>query len=632
MSILFLLTVALQQPPSAPARPQPLQPEPAIEWLDLPLELPQELRDSVRFGYLEVPQDHADPSGPRIRIAILLVPARGADRVPDPVVSIAGGPGLPAIRFHMELRKEGRHPLDAFRERRDLIIMDTRGHGYSEPQTCPELGGGDLRLSEDSAALERLWLAKLEACRNRLEAAGARLHTLSSVQAAHDLEWLRRALGAPRLNLVGLSYGSRIAAEAVRQVPSSIRTVYLSGPAATGRPGDVNWPEIAAEVLGTLFRRCASQADCRTAYPRLEADYDSVMARLRRRPERVPVPRTEAAPDGSVVVTAELMQEGFAQILLNRRLAAGAPLLIHTLAEHGLAPLGAMAGQLMGEIGDTDVAPGTFLAFWCNDGRVSRASSEQLQRRCRAWIGEAWDGRPAEPVRSGVPALIETGELDPRTPPSNARFLAAGLPRAHVVILPWYGHERPPDCALRIARAFLDAPGDPPDVACLDSIPPIEFVTGVKPSRWVGNAVHGSAARPWLAALPGTAVLLLLVPFVGIPLRAIRARRRGQRHQPSIATLALLAVATVGLILVLGLAAALFAGMRRHFFIPAIGLQQEWIWLLALPWLLLVLTPLAAVLALSGRFGTGEPSALLRWSGLLGAALLLAVWFATLVS
>jgi uncharacterized membrane protein YoaK (UPF0700 family) len=67
--------------------------------------------------------------------------------------------------------------------------------------------------------------------------------------------------------------------------------------------------------------------------------------------------------------------------------------------------------------------------------------------------------------------------------------------------------------------------------------------------------------------------------------------------------------------------------MRRHFFIPAIGVPQEWAWLLAMPWLLLVLTPVAAVLAHSRRFSdAGEPPAILRWSALLGATLLLVLW------
>jgi pimeloyl-ACP methyl ester carboxylesterase len=245
---------------------------------------------------------------------------------------------------------------------------------------CRELYGGEPQ-SEQSAAAERAWLGKLAACRARLQSQGVRLETVSAVQAAHDLELLRRALGAPQLNLVGLSYGTRIAAEAVRQLPGSIRAVYYWGPVPAERVG-VEWGEVAGEVTGALFRRCASQPACHAAYPRLAADYDSVLVRLRRAPFSVTVPRSDAAPEGSMLVDDELMQEVYAQILLNRQLAAGAPLLIHTLAQHGLVPLESMAA------------------------------------------------------------------------------LAGGMPRAHVVITPWRGHERPLDCSIRITRAFFDAPDD----------------------------------------------------------------------------------------------------------------------------------------------------------------------------
>jgi pimeloyl-ACP methyl ester carboxylesterase len=98
--------------------------------------------------------------------------------------------------------------------------------------------------------------------------------------------------------------------------------------------------------------------------------------------------------------------------------------------------------------------------------------------------GIEWDtGREAEPVRSDLPALITTGSIDPRTPASFARRLATGLSRAHVVIAPGYGHERPPDCIFAISRAFLDAPDRALDTTCVASIPPLRFFTGGRPGQ-----------------------------------------------------------------------------------------------------------------------------------------------------
>jgi pimeloyl-ACP methyl ester carboxylesterase len=595
--------------------------QPRIEWTEPPAGWPQVVRDSVRFGYLHVPVDHAEPGGATMRMALALLPARSADPAPDPIVSIAGGPGLPALDAHMGIRAAGPHPFDIFRERRDVIVIDARGHGHSDPARCPELDGSEP-LTERSATAERLWLAKLARCRERLLAQGVRLETLSSAQVAHDLALLRRAVGAPQLNLIGLSYGTRIAAEAVREIPAAVRAVYYSGPVPSELPFDRG--DNAEEVLETLFHRCAAMPACRSAYPDLRADYDSILSRTRRAPLRVPLPASDALPEGELVVDAELMREGLGSLVRTRELAAGAPLLIHTLAEQGLESVGRMAGPLMQGLSEQGVAASTFLAFWCNDGR---RGSEALPPRCRALLGDEWVERAAEPVRSEVPALIVTGELDPRTPPSYARALAAGLSRAQLVIEPWYGHERPSDCTFRIARDFFDRPEVPPTVACLDSIPPIRFAAGVVPSRWTASLFTRAWRQPWLVGSAGAAALLsFLVPAVVIPVREVRRRRRAASDGRRTMLLALL-VSAVGLILLIGVGAALFAGMRRHFIVPLVGVPAEWAWVLVLPWLLLVTTVLAAVRAFSRRGRRGdEPPALLTWAPLVGAILVLALW------
>jgi pimeloyl-ACP methyl ester carboxylesterase len=603
-------------------------PEPRIEWTEPPNEWPEAIRDSVRFGYLHVPVDHAEPLGPTMRMALALLPARSADPAPDPVVSIAGGPGLPALELHMRIRAAGPHPSDIFRERRNLIVIDPRGHGYSDPVRCGELDGAEP-LTGTSAAAERIWLAKVADCRERMVGQGVRLETLSSVQVAHDLELLRRALGARQLNLIGISYGTRIAAEAVRQVPSAVRAVYYDGPVPPGLP--LRRGDNADEVLGTLFGRCAAMPECRSAYPFLSADYDSILSRIRRAPLRVPVPASDVVPEGELVVDAEMMKTSLGDLVRNRELAAVAPLLIHTLSEQGLERVRHMAGPLMQALAESGGAQSTFFAFWCNDGR---RTSEALPQLCRALLGDEWEEAAPEPIHSDVPGLIGTGELDPRTPPSYARALAAGLPRAHLVIEPWYGHERPSDCTFRIARDFFDRPDLVPDTACLDSIPPIHFVAGVVPSRWTGTLVSQAWRRPWLVgAAGGAALLLFLVPAIAIAIRAARSRRRRRPDSDGrrIVPLSLLVVSAVGLTLVLALTAAVFAGMRRHIVVPLVGLPAEWGWVLVLPWLLLTVTAVAAFLVL-GRKARGdvEPPALLAWSPLIGAALVLALWSVSL--
>lgn len=463
-----------------PPRQAQEAPQPKIEWAELPADLPQTLRDSVRFGYLEVPEDHDIPDGPRIRLALVLMPARSPDRVPDPLVFVFGGPGHAAI-WANAANLARQLPNRPYHERRDVIILDQRGHGYSGPARCQ----AKLRESSDglSEAARRVHLARLEECRQQLLAQNVRVETLSAVQSARDLEWLRHALGAPALNLYGASYGTFVVAEALRQLPSTIRAVHFSAPMPQGRIGIAGGDYSAAgEALGALLRQCEDQAECRTAYPRLSEDLETALSAVRRAPVRVPVP-VSMDPEGAVVIDELFLRVGLSQLLVNRNSAARAPFIIHSLAANGLGNGAELLRQLRpgGEEGGGRAAHETRLAFWCNDGIINRTSPEWPQQRCRTLLGDAYTGDEAQPVQSVVPALITTGEWDPRTPPSYARHLARTLARSHVVIIPWQGHERLPDCILAISHAFFDAPDRAPDTTCVRSIPPVRFVTGGTP-------------------------------------------------------------------------------------------------------------------------------------------------------
>jgi pimeloyl-ACP methyl ester carboxylesterase len=484
-AVVFLIPGCVARLPAPATVPSaPVQAEPRIEWTEVPSEL-EGLRDSLRFGYLEVPADHGAPGGARIRLAVGILPARTATPSRDPVVFITGGPGVPGVELWAPRFTKSHDWWDRLRERRDLVILDPRGHGYSDPRLprgpsfsdgrlCAELGpAGPPPLSPGAADSLQLWNAA--ECRRLLLAKGVRPEILSSVQVAHDLELLRRALGASQLNLIGISYGSRIASEAVRQVPTAIRAVWYAAPAPPA--GEGGGREAHEEVVGTLIRRCAAQAECHDAYPRLASEYDSVMARLRRSPATV------TGPAGPVAIDDVLLLRMFSELIRNRDRAVRVPLHIHTLAHQGERALMPIGLEVMRAVDTLSSAAGTHLAFRCNDGGVNRRSAQQEQQRCRAWLGTAWDGSEADPLRSDIPGLITVGEFDAITPASDARFLAAGLSRAHWFILPWEGHMWTAACAPHIATAFFEAPQAVPDTACVNSIPPLKFVTAQDPDR-----------------------------------------------------------------------------------------------------------------------------------------------------
>jgi len=173
------------------------------------------LPHEVRCGVLARPLDPARPDGPHIDLHYVVVPATALHKREDPVFFLAGGPGQSAIALAPRVM-----PWFArLARRRDVVFIDQRGTGRSAPLECERDDALPLaeRIDVDRA------IARLRDCRRRLEAlphGDLRQYTTSIAMA--DADAVRAALGAPRVNLVGGSYGTRSALEYLRQFPQRV--------------------------------------------------------------------------------------------------------------------------------------------------------------------------------------------------------------------------------------------------------------------------------------------------------------------------------------------------------------------------------------------------------------------------
>jgi hypothetical protein len=216
-----------------------------------------------------------------------------------------------------------------------------------------------------------------------------------------------------------------------------------------------------------------------------------------------------------------------------------------------LDPLLPLASSILSIIDNSAESFGTFLAFQCNDAPAHADTAAWGRARCRAWLGNEYNQRRAEPIGSDIPALVLAGEFDPRTPPEYARVVAAGLTQARVLEIPWHGHEYALECVNRIERDFFNAPRGVPASGCLDSLPPLRFVSGVTLGGWTSSIALRAAASPLpVAGLAGVA-LLLFVPATWVSAVEVRARS-GVPEVRRRESLALLLAALAGLVFVFG--------------------------------------------------------------------------------
>ncbi|MBV9960419.1 MAG: hypothetical protein JO360_18475 [Acidobacteria bacterium] len=126
-----------------------------------PCNLPN-LTQEARCGKYEVFEDRAGKSGRKIALNILVMPSTSEKPASDPVFFLAGGPGQGAAT----LAADNGDFLPLIRAERDIVFIDQRGTGSSNPLNCNFLGdrndmrGYFIRQYTDEA---------VKACRAELE-------------------------------------------------------------------------------------------------------------------------------------------------------------------------------------------------------------------------------------------------------------------------------------------------------------------------------------------------------------------------------------------------------------------------------------------------------------------------------
>lgn len=173
----------------------------------------------------QVPEDRSKPEGRRIDLRIAWLEAgNSGSGLPDPVFFLAGGPGQAASEVAVIVDTA----LRQVRKQRDIFLIDQRGTGGSNPLSCLGADGKELPMDEDAAPSEALLREYAERCAASLKGrADPRFYT--TTEAIADLDAVRQALGADTLNLVGGSYGTRVAQRYAAAYPQHTRSIVIDG-------------------------------------------------------------------------------------------------------------------------------------------------------------------------------------------------------------------------------------------------------------------------------------------------------------------------------------------------------------------------------------------------------------------
>ena len=279
LAILGILT-ALLWLGAAPAPARAEAPLPRFEPAACRFAMPAGER--MECGYLVVPENRAAPHGRAIRVSVTLVKSHSAAPAPDPIIYLNGGPGGRSKEIIAQLRQ-----YEAWLARRDLILFDQRGVGWSQPALdCPELKSVWLQEATGAKLTREARLAPALTCRERWLKQGLDLSAYNSTETAADVADLGQVLGYEQVNLFGISYGTLPAQLVMRNhgATGQIRSVILDSPLPLAVPVEAETPARLAAAMAQLFDQCQAELLCRAAYPDLEKIYPQLIERLSRAP------------------------------------------------------------------------------------------------------------------------------------------------------------------------------------------------------------------------------------------------------------------------------------------------------------------------------------------------------------
>jgi pimeloyl-ACP methyl ester carboxylesterase len=454
-----------------------------------PCELVHPLRLTVvpaECGVLSVAENPADPHSRRIGLHVARVPAISRRKLADPLFVLAGGPGQAASAFYATVAGA----FARINRDRDIVLIDQRGTGGSNLLDCPE-DEATLYRASDAAIV-----ASTRTCLAALNSRAAVAYYTTSI-AVQDLEQVRRALGYGRIDLYGVSYGTRVAQHYIRRFPEAVRAVILDGVLP---PTLAIGPAVALDAeraLRAILARCAEDAPCRAHFAEPQADYLAVRAALAKGAVHVRLPDP---------ATAESRQLDFGsdQLAMVLRLASYSsdysallPLMLH--AANASADYTQLAAQfLLIQRSYEDVATGMHNSVVCAEDvpfyataaldRAALAATfmgasqiDGLRSVCGVWPRGPMDADFHAPLKSTVPALLLSGSDDPVTPPAYAQQAATGFAHARQLVLTGFAHgQLTSPCMGRVLARFLEVP-DPAalDVSCTAKARPLPFFVTV---------------------------------------------------------------------------------------------------------------------------------------------------------
>lgn len=440
----------------------------------------------AQCGSFTVPENRAEPEGRKIELAIALIPAEG-DAAADPVFMLAGGPGQGARDSYPSARGAFAHIL----KQRHVILLDQRGTGGSNLLACKHENDLEADVSHEAAAVSA------NACATELsKRADLRFYTTSDAIA--DLDAVREALGTEKIDLIGISYGTRVAQQYMKHHPDRVRAVILDGVVPNSLVLGQDHAKNLDASLAAQFARCQEIPACKESFGDPRERYAAIARKLDAEPMQLTYRDAVTGEVKEGKLTRGMIATVLRMYAYQPVMASTLPLIIHEIEQgHADAAL-AQSNWMLSSLSDS-IAQGMSQSVTCSEDAdeliVDPADANtvmgaefagMIQTMCKEWPRGTRPADFREPVTAPIPTLLLSGEFDPVTPPRYGDEVARHLPNARHLVLRGQGHNViGAGCMSKLAAKFLET-ADPNalEADCLEQLhhaPPFVGYYGWEP-------------------------------------------------------------------------------------------------------------------------------------------------------
>ena len=459
----------------------------------------------VTCGTLTVPEDRQKPQGNIEQLAVATYKNPSATS-PDPVIYLQGGPGGGAVYDFAPIINANDRSI--FLGHHDLILIDQRGTGYSKPSLqCSETNALQFQTDVNLTAQQSIDLndKALATCHDRLVSQHINLSAYSTYNSANDIHDLIQAMGYQTVNLWGISYGTRLAQEVMRSFPQHIRSVVLDSTVPPTMINLTSVPRTMAHDLNLMYTTCAAEPTCNAKYPNLQAEFESLLAKLNTNPITFSATdQDQDAADPNIGKSFNVLFHGsdllnlVFEVFYQTFLIPTLPQLIDQVNNGNYTDL---LAKYDGQINfNTALSIGLYYSIRCSEetefttaDAVAQASQvyptpvrsdETLYQQADIAICQNWGVPKApavqrQPVTSSIPTLILQGEFDPITPSPNGETIAKTLSASYFFQFPGTGHgvfaSEKTLCGDKIRVAFQDTPQQKPSSTCIAALGEPQF-------------------------------------------------------------------------------------------------------------------------------------------------------------